>query len=133
MVRRTKQDVRSACPLSCSLELIGDRWTMLVLRDLFIGKTRFGEFLEAPEGISTNVLTDRLAMMERSGLIESRPYSLRPKRLEYTLTGKGEALLPVLQELCRWGNTHLAGTCTPPASFMNRKPKSLPRTGNKRQ
>ncbi|MDX1408893.1 MAG: helix-turn-helix domain-containing protein, partial [Saprospiraceae bacterium] len=70
MVRKNRLDKRSACPLSCSLELIGDRWTMLVLRDLFIGKKRFGEFLESPERISTNILTDRLAMMEKFGLVQ---------------------------------------------------------------
>ena len=120
MVRRSKKDARSACPLSCSLELIGDRWTMLVLRDLLIGKKRFSEFLSSPEGISTNILTDRLAMMEKSGLIEAIPYSQRPKRFEYSLTDKGEGLLPVLQELCRWGNRFMPGTIVPPDSFMNR-------------
>lgn len=121
MIRRSKLDARSACPLSCSLELIGDRWTMLVLRDLFIGKKRFTEFLDSPEKISTNILTDRLAMMEDTGLVEARLYSERPKRLEYELTEKGLGLLPVLQELCRWGNRYLPDTLVPPASFMNRK------------
>lgn len=120
MARRSKLDARSTCPLSCSLEVIGDRWTMLLLRDLFIGKSRFSEFLTSPEGISTNVLTDRLAMMEQSGLIEAIPYSLRPKRFEYSLTDKGEGLLPVLQELCRWGNRFLPGTIVPPENFMQR-------------
>ena len=119
MVRRNKLDARSACPLSCSLDLIGDRWTMLVLRDLFVGKKRFGEFLESPEKISTNILTDRLAMMENAGLVEARPYSQRPKRFEYVLTDKGEGLLPVLQALCRWGNQFLPETMVPPDSFMN--------------
>lgn len=121
MARRNKLDARSACPLSCSLEIIGDRWTMLVLRDLFIGKTRFSEFLESPERISTNILSDRLAMMENAGLVASNPYSLRPKRFEYSLTKKGEGLLPVLQELCRWGNHFIPDTFVPPSSFMDRK------------
>lgn len=93
---------------------------MLVLRDLFIGKKRFSEFLASRERISTNILTDRLAMMEESGLIEAVPYSQRPKRFEYSLTDKGEGLLPVLQELCRWGNRFLPGTIVPPESFMKR-------------
>lgn len=125
MVRKNKFDARSACPLSCSLELIGDRWTMLVLRDLFIGKKRFKEFLESPEGISTNILTDRLARMEQIGLVEATAYSERPKRFEYTLTEKGEGLLPVLQELCRWGNRFLPGTRVPPDSFMKRRVGSV--------
>jgi DNA-binding HxlR family transcriptional regulator len=118
MTRRNKLDARSACPLSCSLEVIGDRWTMLVLRDLFIGKKRFSEFLESPERISTNILSDRLEMMENAGLVEAIPYSDRPRRFEYELTGKGESLLPVLQELCRWGNQYLPDTIVPPDSFM---------------
>ena len=92
MTRRAKLDARSACPLSCSLELIGDRWTMLVLRDLFIGKTRFSEFLASPESISTNILSDRLALMENTGLVEAKAYSERPKRFEYHLTEKGEGI-----------------------------------------
>lgn len=121
MTRRNKLDARSACPLSCSLELIGDRWTMLILRDLFIGKKRFSEFLESPEKISTNILSDRLMTMEKSGLVFARIYSRRPKRYEYELTDKGEGLLPVLQELCRWGNEFFPDTFTPPDSFMNRR------------
>lgn len=121
MVRRSKLDARSACPLSCSLELIGDRWTMLVLRDLLLGKKRFTEFLDSPERISTNILSDRLSWMEDNGLVTSKVYLQRPKRLEYTLTGQGEALLPVLQELCRWGNRFLPDTMVPPDSFMKRK------------
>ena len=121
MVRKSQLDARSACPLSCSLEVIGDRWTMLVLRDLLIGKKRFGEFLESPEKISTNILSDRLGRMEETGLVESRLYSRRPKRFEYTLTDKGKGLLPVMQELCRWGNRFLPDTMVPPDSFMKRK------------
>lgn len=118
MVRRSKQEPRSKCPITNSLELIGDRWTMVVLRDMFIGKKRYSDFLASPEGISTNILADRLAMMESSGLIESKPYQKRPLRLEYELTEKGTGLLPVLQELCRWGNCYLPDTFVPPASFM---------------
>lgn len=120
MVKRSKQEPRSNCPITSSLELIGDRWTMVVLRDMFIGKKRYSDFLASPEGISTNILADRLAMMEYSGLIESKPYQERPLRLEYELTEKGAGLLPVLQELCRWGNCYLPGTFVPPASFMER-------------
>jgi len=124
MVRKSQLDARSACPLSCSLEIIGDRWTMLVLRDLLIGKKRFSEFLDSPEKISTNILTDRLGRMEETGLVDARLYSNRPKRFEYTLTEKGEGLLPVMQELCRWGNNFLPGTIVPPGSFMKRKTSS---------
>ena len=98
---------------------------MLVLRDLFIGKTKFSEFLASPENISTNILSDRLARMENSGLVEAKAYSDRPKRFEYHLTEKGEGLLPALQELCRWGNRFLPDTFVPPDSFMKRKPRKV--------
>jgi DNA-binding HxlR family transcriptional regulator len=97
------------------------RWTMLILRDLFIGKKRYSEFRASPEEISTNILADRLVMMEESGLVSAKPYQKRPVRLEYKLTEKGLALLPTLQELCRWGNKHIPDTWVPPASFMERQ------------
>ena len=121
MVKRSKQEPRSCCPITSALELIGDRWTMVVLRDMVNGKKRYSEFRDSPERISTNILADRLCVMENSGLITALPYQQRPMRLEYKLTKKGMDLLPVLQELCRWGNKHLPGTWVPPASFMDRK------------
>lgn len=113
---------RSGCPIASSLDIIGDRWTLVVLRDLLNGKTRFGEFLASPERIATNVLTDRLTVMEANGLVERHAYQLRPRRFAYSLTPKGEALLPVLQQLCVWGNAYLPDTWTPPESFMRRSP-----------
>ena len=71
---------RSFCPVACSLDLIGDRWTLLVVRDLFHGKTRFGDFLSSPEHIPTNILAERLKRLETAGLIRSVPYSKRPNR-----------------------------------------------------
>ena len=114
-------DPRSGCPIATTLDIVGDRWTLVLLRDMLIGKTRFSEFLASPERITTNVLTDRLALMERAGLVTKTPYQERPRRFAYRLTGKGEALLPVLQEMCRWANRHIPGTWTPPKSFMRRK------------
>lgn len=112
------QDPRSGCPIATTLDLVGDRWTLVILRDMLTGKTRFSQFLGSPERITTNILTNRLLMMERSGLVVKKPYQVHPKRFDYTLTGKGEALLPVLQEMCRWANSFVPGTWTPPESFM---------------
>lgn len=117
---------RSGCPIASSLDIIGDRWTLVVLRDLLNGKSRFGEFLASPEGIATNVLTDRLTVMEANGLVEKQLYQQRPRRYAYSLTPKGEALLPVLQQLCLWGNAQLPGTWIPPESFMQRQPNPRP-------
>ena len=111
---------RSGCPIASSLDLIGDRWSLVSLRDLLNGKSRYAEFLASPEGISTNILADRLAAMEADGLVTRQPYQLKPKRFSYHLTPRGAAFLPVLQALCVWGNAHLPGTWTPPAAFMAR-------------
>jgi DNA-binding HxlR family transcriptional regulator len=111
---------RSPCPIATALDVVGDKWTLVIVRDMLIGKTRFGAFLDSPEGIPTNILTDRLRRLEEAGLVDRRPYQDRPPRHEYTLTPAGEGLLPVLQAICRWGNAHIPGTWTPPASFMAR-------------
>jgi len=116
-----RQDPRSGCPVASTLDIAGDRWTLVILRDMLCGKRRFSEFLDSPEKITTNVLTDRLIQMERAGLVKKRPYQLHPKRFEYSLTRKGEALLPLLQEMCRWGNRFIPGTWKAPDAFMARK------------
>ncbi len=113
-----KRPNRSACPIATTLDMVGDRWSLVILRDMFTGKTRFSDFLDSPERITTNVLTDRLVQLEAAGLIERTAYQQRPARYEYRLTGMGRGLLPVLQEICRWANRHVPGTWTPPASFM---------------
>ncbi len=115
------QDRRSDCPISCTLEMVGDRWTLIILRDMLNGKRRFSEFLSSPEQITTNVLSDRLAQMERNGLVLKATYQMRPKRYEYAPTEMARGLLPVLQQISLWGNRYLADTWTPPESFMQRR------------
>ena len=119
------EEFRSGCPIASSLEMVGDRWTLVLLRDLVNGKRRFKEFLESPERIASNVLSVRLAAMERDGLVESSLYSERPPRAEYRLTAKGAALLPLLQELCRWGEAYLPGRWKAPDAFMRKRPEDL--------
>ncbi len=114
-----QREPRSGCPIATTLDIVGDRWTLVILRDLLTGKSRFSQFLNSPERITTNILTDRLAAMEEAGLVSKAAYQQRPKRFEYAPTQKGEALLPVLQEMCRWANTYMPGTWTPPKSFMS--------------
>jgi|GraSoiStandDraft_5_1057265.scaffolds.fasta_scaffold50653_2 DNA-binding HxlR family transcriptional regulator len=106
----SKAVARSPCPVAGALDLVGDRWTLLVLRDLLTGKTRYGEFLASPEGISTNLLADRLQRMEAAGLITAIPYSEHPVRMDYRLTPAGRALRPVVDALATWGLAHLPGT-----------------------
>jgi DNA-binding HxlR family transcriptional regulator len=109
---------RSPCPIATLLDIVGDRWTLVILRDMVNGKKRFSEFLESPERITTNVLADRLDLIERAGLATRKAYHQRPKRYEYKLTMKGRDLLPVMQAMCRWTNQHYPGTWIPPKSFM---------------
>jgi len=115
-------EFRSACPIATTLDIVGDRWTLVLLRDLLTGKRRYSEFLESPERITTSVLAERLARMEALGLVVRSAYQQRPKRYAYDLTEKGHALLPVLQAMCRWANAHVPGTWRPPESFMALRP-----------
>jgi DNA-binding HxlR family transcriptional regulator len=106
---------RSPCPIACTLDLIGDRWTLLVIRDMmFFGKHRFEEFLESPEGISTNILASRLKSLEELGLVSKQPYSNHSRRMNYFLTEKGHSLKPVLKIVAAWGLKHVEGTQVPP-------------------
>ncbi|MEH2264688.1 winged helix-turn-helix transcriptional regulator [Nostoc sp.] len=108
------QSHRSPCPIACSLDLIGDRWTLLVIRDMmFLGKQRFEEFLESPEGISSNILANRLKSLEEIGLVEKEPYSNHPRRMNYQLTERGKSLRPVLKVISAWGLKHISDTEIP--------------------
>lgn len=109
---------RSQCPIASTLDLVGDRWTLVILRDLLTGKTRYSEFLTSPEGITTSILADRLERMETAGLVTREPYQQRPVRHAYRLTEMGRGLHPALREICRWANRHIPDTWTPPSSFM---------------
>ena len=101
---------RSACAIANTLDLIGDKWSLLVVRDLLHGKRTFGELLDSPEGIPTNMLADRLKRLEEAGIVESTVYQERPVRYAYSLSQKGLALGDVLQALVRWGKKHIPGT-----------------------
>lgn len=95
--------LRSPCPVACVLDLCGDRWTMLVIRDLMLGRSRFKDFTASPEGIPTNILTDRLNRLIRHGIAEQVPAEDGSLRMGYSLTAKGMALRPVLEAMRDWG------------------------------
>lgn len=101
---------RSICPLACTLDLIGDRWTLLVIRDLACGKRYFSDFCRSPERIATNILTDRLDRLVSHGLIMKQASTESPGRDEYRLTAKGKSLGPVLTALGEWGLKNIPGT-----------------------
>lgn len=101
---------RSKCPVACALDLVGDKWTLLVLRDCFLGKSKYADFQHSPESIPTNILADRLKKLERNGLVSKKKYQQRPVRHEYLLTPKGRALGPVMRELVAWSNRYIKQT-----------------------
>ena len=101
---------RSKCPVSCVLDLLGDKWTLLLVRDLLLGKGTYTEFRQSPEGIPTNILAERLKRLRAAGIIERLPYQERPVRYRYQLTRKGSDLYPVLSAMIDWGNRYVEGT-----------------------
>jgi len=105
-----KAFARSDCAVANSLDIVGDKWSLLVVRDLLHGKRTYGELAHSPEGIPTNILAERLKRLESAGIIASAPYQERPVRYAYTLTPKGTALGEVLLAFVRWGKQHIPGT-----------------------
>jgi len=101
---------RSKCPVSCTLDLLGDKWTLLLVRDLMLGKGTYTEFQQSPEGIPTNILAERLKRLQAADIIEKRPYQQRPVRYRYQLTRKGRDLYPVISAMIDWGNRYVEGT-----------------------
>lgn len=101
---------RSPCAVACTLDLVGDKWSLLVVRDLLRGSVTYGELQNSPEGIPTNILADRLKRLEQAGLIAKSAYHEHPVRYVYGLTEKGRALSDVLGALVRWGKKHIPGT-----------------------
>lgn len=99
---------RSPCPISCSLEVIGDKWSLLILRDMISeGKSTYNEFLNSPEGIATNILNDRLKKLTQWGIVT---FSGTEKRKKYTLTKIGLDLKPVIDAIGTFGMKHFEGS-----------------------
>jgi DNA-binding HxlR family transcriptional regulator len=107
------------CSVARALEAVGDRWTMLVIRDAFHGIRRFEEFQERL-GVARNVLSDRLTRLVDDGILEKRLYQERPPRFEYRLTAKGVDLFPVLVSLMKWGDRHAPDAAGPPVVITHR-------------
>jgi DNA-binding HxlR family transcriptional regulator len=116
MISTMKQDNRSTCPISTALEFVGDRWTLLVIRDLmFAGKRHFREFLQSEEAISSNVLADRLNSLVESGLVTRRDDPSHAQKAVYSLTEKGLELLPVVVAMSAGTQKHYPKTRRPEA------------------
>ncbi|UII78770.1 helix-turn-helix domain-containing protein [Flagellimonas sp. CMM7] len=120
-----KNDFRSDCPISSCLELFGDKWTLLITRDLLYYKERtFKDFTMAEEKISTARLTDRLKKMEGMELITKDKHPTNKKVYIYKLTQKGKALAPVIVEMILWGNEHLEDHISEESKQFAKKLKS---------
>ena len=101
---------RSICPVASTLDRIGDKWSLLLVRDMLAGKSTYGHFLESPEGIPTNILADRLKRLEQFGIVTRSVYQERPIRHAYSLTAEGKQLRRVLREIADWGLQNIPGT-----------------------
>lgn len=107
------QEQLLGCPVARTADLIGNKWTPLILRDLAISEKRFSELERSLAGISPKTLSERLKRLEEAGILTRRCFAEVPPRVEYALTGKGRALLPVIELMREFGTTWLADDCTP--------------------
>jgi DNA-binding HxlR family transcriptional regulator len=112
--RGTGRQRRSNCPIACTLDLVGDRWSLLIVRDLLLGKTRFDEFLASEEGIATNILSSRLKGLENLGFVVRKGDDRDGRRVQYSLTTSGKLLGKLVQGIADWGLRNLPQTTLAP-------------------
>lgn len=118
-----RHEFRSACSIARTLEIFGDKWTLLIVRDLmWHGKHTFQALQDSAERIPTNILSDRLKRLEQWGLVRREAYQQRPVRHAYSLTDEGKSLEPVLLQMMAWGHKRLGGGCYDPATGKSWKP-----------
>ncbi|MCW3000136.1 MAG: transcriptional regulator [Solirubrobacterales bacterium] len=106
------------CSVARTVEVVGERWTMLILREAFLGVKRF-DHIQRDLGIARNILSDRLGKLVDQGILEKRRYSDRPARFEYRLTAKGRDLYPIVVTLMQWGDKHAAGPAGAPVELVH--------------
>lgn len=108
MVSKNKHNLRSQCPVACGLDIVGDHWTLLIVRDLLmLGRHEFRDILEGDEGISSNILSDRLAKLQQDGLVASIVHPDNKRRKLYYLTPKGKDLIHIMVAVAGWASKHL--------------------------
>jgi DNA-binding HxlR family transcriptional regulator len=106
---------QSGCPVAYSLDVFGDKWTLIVIRDMLIeGKRHYGEFLQSAERIASNILADRLKRLEDAGIVSKEADPGNQAKIIYRLTSKGVDLIPLFLEVILWGTKHATRTITPP-------------------
>ena len=117
-------NLRSHCPVNYALEHFGDKWSLLIIRDLmFKGKRHYNEFFESEEKVSTSVLGDRLKSLEESGIITKGADDVKKSRIKYSLTEKGIALLPIMIDIILWSGTFDNETATGKDFFLKAQTK----------
>ncbi|GAB3747060.1 winged helix-turn-helix transcriptional regulator [Spirosoma pomorum] len=105
---------RSTCPISTSLDVLGDKWSLLILRDMvFAGKSTYGQFLQSEEKMATNILADRLSVLESQGILTKTVAADKKSKFTYRLTEKGVDTIPILMELILWGTKHCSTIVDP--------------------
>lgn len=119
MVKRNEHSKLSQCPLACALDILGDHWTLLIIRNLMLfGCHEYKDMLAMPEAISSNILSNRLKKLESADIIASAPHPDSKRRKLYYLTGKGKELVYAILDLARWANKHIGDrTCIPEAAL----------------
>jgi len=125
-MRKKIDKKRSDCPVSHVLDLLGDKWTLIVMRDMLLfEKKLFNELADSMEGIPTNILADRLKRLETAGLLTREAYQDNPPRYAYQLTLRGLELFPVLKEMILWGVKHLPGLPQRDPAFLKELEKRV--------
>ncbi len=127
-MRKRQATRRSGCPLNASLEMVGDRWSLLIVRDMMLrGASTFAEFLDSYEHIATNILTNRLRSLSQAGIVDATPHPIDGRKKIYRLTKKGVDLAPVLTEMVLWAAAHEATGNQALVRQMRNKAKFLAR------
>ena len=122
LILKREYEGQDSCSVARTLEIVGERWTWLIVRDAFLGLTRFDEF-RSSLGIARNVLADRLCRLVAEGILEKVPYQERPLRCEYRLTAKGEDLFTALNAIREWGDRYVSDA---PMRLLRRKGDGTP-------
>ena len=113
-MKKNTKELRSRCPVAGALDIVGDRWTLLVIRDLILGKQRFDEFLQSPENIATNILAQRLRWLVENNLAKRCSDPDDGRKVLYALTPRGESLKPIIKAVAEWGLGSIEGVYVHP-------------------
>lgn len=118
---------RSGCPIASALDIVGDKWSLVIMRSMVVGASSYSDLLAMPEKIATNILAERLKRLEAAGLLVQSQAHKGATRGTYSLTARGAGLIPALQELARWGEHNIPDRWAPPERFRAARPADFGR------